>query len=138
MRRVGSLFEKTIDFKNLLLAAKKAFRGKKLKKSSGSFYFHLESELLSLQCELTSGCYIPKPYDIFQIREPKARRIAAAAFRDRVVHHAICNVLEPIFEKRLILDSYACRVGKGTHRALKRLQKFSRKYTYFLKWDIQK
>lgn len=138
MKRIGNLFEKVVGFNNLLLAAKKAFRGKKMKKSAGSFYFYLESELLSLQDELTSGRYVPKPYDIFEIREPKIRRIAAADFRDRVVHHAICNVLEPIFERRLLFDSYACRVGKGTHLAIKRLQQFSRKYAYSLKWDIQK
>lgn len=138
MRRVNNLFEKVIDFKNLLLAAKKAFRGKRSKRSPASFYFHLESELLTLQEKLTSGCYVPRPYEIFEIREPKVRRIAAADFRDRVVHHAICNVLEPIFERRLLFDSYACRVGKGTHRAIKRLQQFSQKYAYYLKWDIQK
>lgn len=138
MKRVGHLFEKVVAFENLLLAAGKAFRGKKLKKSSGSFYFHLESELLSLQNELTSGRYVPKPYDTFQIREPKVRRISAADFRDRVLHHAICNVLEPTFERRLIFDSHACRIGKGTHLAIKRLQQFSRKYAYYLKWDIQK
>lgn len=138
MKRVGNLFEKVVNLKNLLLAAKKAFRGKRLKKTPASFYFHLESEILTLQEELASGCYIPRPYEIFEIREPKVRRIAAADFRDRVVHHAICNVLEPLFERRLIFDSYACRVGKGTHRAIKRLQQFSRKYAYYLKWDIQK
>jgi len=138
MKRVGNLFEQVVDFKNLLLASQKAFRGKKMKKSAVSFYFHLESEILSLQDELVSGRYIPKPYEIFEIREPKVRRIAAADFGDRVVHHAICNILDSIFESRLIFDSYACRVGKGTHRAIKRLQHFSRKYAYYLKWDIQK
>ncbi|MBI2026649.1 MAG: group II intron reverse transcriptase domain-containing protein [Deltaproteobacteria bacterium] len=138
MKRTNHLFEKIVDFKNLLLASQKALRRKRYKTSSTSFYFNFESELLNLQEELMEGYYCPQSYQVFHIREPKVRKIAAAHFRDRVVHHALCNVLEPLFEKRLIFDTYTCRVDKGTHRAIKRVQYFSRKYSYYLKWDIQK
>jgi hypothetical protein len=70
------------------------------------------------------------------IHEPKRRLISAAPFRDRVVHHALCNVIEPIFERRFIFDSYANRVGKGTHRALDRCTYFSRRYRYVLPCDV--
>lgn len=70
--------------------------------------------------------------------EPKRRKISAAPFRDRVVHHALCQVIEPIFEPTFIHDSYACRVNKGTHRAVERSQRFARQYRYVLKADIRK
>ncbi len=72
------------------------------------------------------------------IHDPKERMICAADFRDRVVHHAICKILGPIFEKSFIYDSYACRKNKGTHRAIKRAQFFCRQYQYYLKLDIKK
>lgn len=72
------------------------------------------------------------------IHDPKQRKISAAPFRDRVVHHALCNLIEPIFEHTFIPDSYANRIGKGTHRALDRLQKFARRYRYVLRADIVK
>src|SRR3989338_8885221 len=122
MKRTNHLFEKIVDFKNLLLASQKALRGKRYKASPASFFFHMESDLLALQSELMEESYVQKPYQVFQIREPKIRKIAAAHFKDRVVHHAICNVLEPLFEKRLIFDTYACRVGRGTHAAMRRVQ----------------
>jgi hypothetical protein len=70
------------------------------------------------------------------IAKPKVRRISAAPFRDRVVHHALMQVTWPIFEARMIDDSYACREGKGTHRALDRCQHFSRRHRYVLQCDV--
>ena len=72
--------------------------------------------------------YQPGSYQSFYIHEPKRRLISAAPFRDRVVHHALCNVIEPIFERSFIFDSYANRLGKGTHRAMDRCQEFARRY----------
>ncbi len=138
MKRVGNLFEKITTFENLLLASKNAIRGKKDKKSVASFYFHLENELLALRSELNSGAYQPRPFVQFEVREPKVRKICSSDFRDRVVHHAICNFMEPIFESKSIFDSYACRQEKGAHLAVKRCQDFTRKYRYFLKCDIRK
>ena len=127
MRRYGYLFEQVITFDNLLLAARKAWRGKRGRASVAHFSFYLETELLRLQEELRSGSYRMRPCQTFFIYEPKQRRICAADFRDRVVHHAICNVLDPIFEACLIDDTYACRRGKGTHAAIKRVQGFARR-----------
>lgn len=138
MKRVGHLFESVVSFENILTAAKKAFRGKKSKASVASFFFHLEKEVIRLQEELVAGTYRPRPYRIFEIREPKARQICSSDFRDRVVHHAICNSIDPILERRLILDTYACRVGKGAHLAIKRAQFFANNQAYFLKCDISK
>jgi len=139
MKRHGFLFEDIVRFENLVLAAKKAMRGKKHKQAAGSrFYFDLENEILALQEELLSGTYRPGNYRVFEIREPKPRKICASRFRDRVVHHAICNLLEPHFERRHVFASYACRTGKGSHAALRKTREFARRYRYFLKADIQK
>lgn len=100
--------------------------------------YRLEPELFQLQRELIAGTYRPGPYHTFTIREPKERQIAAAPFRDRVVHHSICSVLEPVFERRYIHDSYACRKGKGSHRAIQRAWAFTRKHGWFLKCDVAK
>jgi RNA-directed DNA polymerase len=81
--------------------------------------------------------YRPGPYDSFYIHDPKHRLISAAPFRDRVVHHALCNLMEPLFERSFIHDSYANRVGKGTHRALDRAQAFARRYRYVLQCDVE-
>lgn len=102
------------------------------------FGFELETQLLQLQDELRGGTYRPGPYRTFEIFEPKRRMISAAPFRDRVVHHALCNVLEPIFERTFIHDSYACRKGKGTHAAVDRFQHFARTHRYVLKCDLRK
>lgn len=138
MKRYGNLFEEIVSFKNLLTAAKKAFRGKKDKTRVARFYFDMEKELLRLREELLNKTYKPRPLRKFQIREPKPREIGASDFRDRVVHHALCNVIEPILERSFIHHSYACRIGKGTHRAVKQAQIFSRRHSYFLKCDIRK
>ena len=138
MKRYSRLFPQITGFNNLLLAANKASRGKRHKPAVASFDFHLEREVLTLQSELDEGHYQPGTFFTFDIRDPKPRRICAAPFRDRVVHHAICNVLDPFFDRRLISDSYACRSGKGSHAALKRAQHFSRRYPFFLKIDIRR
>lgn len=138
MRRAKGLFDQLVRFDNLHLAARKAFRGKKDRGSVALFYFGMENELIQLQEELIERTYRPRPYRMFEIREPKVRKISSSDFRDRVVHHAICNLLEPILEGRAIYDSYACRVGKGTHLAIKRCQTFTRRRGYFLKCDIRK
>ncbi len=113
-------------------------RGKKTKSSASHFNFHLENELVELCDELSTGAYRPSSYYQFEIKEPKPRKICSSAFRDRVVHHAICNIIEPLFEKRAIADSYACRKGRGSHMAIKRCQQFTRGFGYFLKCDIRK
>jgi len=92
---------------------------------------------VQLRQELVGKTYAPGSYYSFYIHEPKRRLISAAPFRDRVVHHALCNVIEPIFERSFIHDSYANRVGKGTHRALDRAQEFARRFRYVLQCDVR-
>jgi RNA-directed DNA polymerase len=89
-----------------------------------------------LQDELLNQTYRPGPYTNFRLDDRKRRLVSAAPFRDRVAHHALCNVIEPIWENKFIFDSYANRKGKGTHRALDRAQQFARRYRYVLQGDI--
>lgn len=138
MKRIGHLFEKIVTFENLIRAAKRAARGKKSKNSVARYIIDLEKDVIKLQEEFVTETYQPRPYNQFMIYEPKERNICSSDFTDRVAHHAICGIIEPIFERRLIHDSYACRVGKGTHSAIKRCQEFSRQYRHFLKCDISK
>ena len=120
----------------MCLAYTKAARGKRGKPSAAAFDFQLADKLLKLQDELRTGSYQPGPYQHFVIHEPKRRLISAAPFRDRVVHHALCNIIEPLFEARFHPHSYANRVGKGTHRAIDQLQAYARDYRYVLRLDI--
>ncbi len=136
MKSYGNLFEKVIDFENLWRAYRRARKGKRSRPEVAAFEYRLEGELCGLREELASGTYRPGAYRHFRIIEPKPRIISAAPFRDRVVHHALYQVLEPIFEPRFIADSYACRVGKGTHRAVLRCQRFQRRFAYRLQCDV--
>ncbi len=138
MRRAGGLFERIVDFRNLVAAARRAARGKRDRPSVARFEFYLERELIALQEQLTAGTYSPGTFFTFEVRDPKRRAICAAPFRDRVVHHAVCDVLEPVFERRAIADSYACRQGKGTHAAIARAQAFARRYPFFVKCDVRR
>jgi len=133
----ADLYSQVWAFENLYLAYRKARKGKRGREPAATFEFDLESNLLQLQDELRTKTYRPGLYTSFYIHEPKRRLISAAPFRDRVVHHALCNVIEPLFERRFISDSYANRVGKGTHRALDRCQEFARRHRYVLQCDIK-
>jgi retron-type reverse transcriptase len=138
MKTYKHLWGKFISFENLYSAAMKSQRGKRWKPATLAFNFELESKLLKLQDELVKGNYIPGSYFSFKIYEPKERVIFAAPYRDRIVHHALMNILEPIWEPRLFHHSYACRVDKGTHKALDTCQLYLRNNKYMLKCDIQK
>lgn len=137
MKRAGMLFERIVRFDNLLAAERRAARSKRDRPSVARFEFYLERELIALQEALMAGAYRPGKFFTFEVRDPKRRAICAAPYRDRVVHHAICDVLEPIFERRAIFDSYACRQGKGTHAAIARAQQFARRYHFSLKCDVR-
>jgi len=137
MKRLNNLWQTMITFDNLLLAYKKAQRGKQHKQSVALFTLNLEHELFTLQRQLTDGSYQPGEYRLFTIYERKPRTIAAAPFRDRVVHHALMNIIEPSLDKQFIYDSYACRQNKGVHKAIDRYQKWAKRYRYALKMDIQ-
>mgnify|MGYP001191663212 CR=1 FL=1 len=138
MKRHGNLWPLIVDFANLEAAAREAQRGKRYRENVLEFNYNLEAELLALHNELRSKSYAPGPYRTFHIVEPKKRMISAAPYRDRVVHHALCNVIVPIFERTFVHDSYANRVGFGTHRSLRRFTEFARSSKYVLQCDVQK
>lgn len=137
MRRVGNLKETFLSFENIYSGYKKAFKATK-NYSACEFTFNLEKELFLLKEELSSSEYIPRDYRYFTIQEPKEREISVADFRDRVVHHSLVNILEPIYEKRFIYDSYATRKGKGTHRAISKAQQCMKANRWYLKMDVRK
>lgn len=112
---------------NLLSAYQKARKGKSKKTSVIQFEKNLDIELIKLQHQLRTFFYTPHPLRRFIVRDPKTRVIHASAFRDRVVHHALMNIIAPIFEKSFILDSYASQINKGTHVAVQRFEYFQRK-----------
>ncbi len=138
MKRQGGLWEQVVRWDNLLLAARKAQRGKRGRAVVQRFNFFREWELLRLQRELVDGRYTPGPFRSHWIDRPKRRLISAAPYRDRVVHHALMNVLEPVLDRRFHPDSYACRKGKGTHAAADRLQYWMRRRRYALQCDVRK
>lgn len=133
-----SLFDRLTSFSNLLLAAERAQRGKRFRPNVAAFWLNRERELIGLQEALRARTYRPGPYRTFILHEKKPRLISAAPFRDRVVHHALCNVIEPIFDRGFLFDSYACRKGKGTHAAVERASAYARRFRYVLKCDIEK
>lgn len=121
---------------NLWLAYRLAARGKRRTGSAAAFEHQVADRLIALQGELGTKTYRPGAYCHFYIHEPKRRKISAAPFRDRVVHHALCNIIEPVFDARFIAHSYANRAGKGTHRAVDRLQAWTRRYRFVLRADV--
>lgn len=138
MKRYGNLWPQIIDFENLLLASRRAQQGKRYRPNVLAFNYNLDRELLQLQRELKEQTYKPGGYRTFSIYDQKPRMISAAPYRDRVVHHALCNVIVPLLERTLIADTYANRVGYGTHRALKRFIQFARSSRYVLQCDVRK
>jgi retron-type reverse transcriptase len=138
MKRVDDIFSRIVTMENLHYAAYRVLRGKRGQIQAGNFFYDLEGSLLALKRDLIQGSYRTGEYRAFWISDPKPRLISAAPFRDRVVHHALIRVVEPIFERRFIYHSYACRLGKGNHRALKKFVEWGRKHHYVLKLDIQK
>lgn len=135
---MGELFDRAMSFESLWAAAGRACRGHLDRPAVARFWFHLETEIFDLERELLSGTYHPRPYTTFVVFEPKRRLISAADIRDRVVHHAACQALEPLLERRSISDSFACRTGKGTHRAVARARTLGRRYAYVLSTDVRR
>ena len=142
-RKHKDLIEQVIDWDNLLAAHRLARRGKRDHQEVATFETNLWEELGALQMELLWGTYRPGRYRSFVVYEPKRREILAAPYRDRVAQHAICNVCGPIWDRAMIYDNYACRVGKGTHIGANRVEKWLRGMvatgdTWVLKMDVSK
>lgn len=144
MQTIKNIFPLIYDFENLFNAYKKAIKCKRYRPDVMEYTDRLEENLIELQNELIWKTYSVGRYNIFYVYEPKKRMIMSLQFKDRVAQHAIYSILNPYFEKQFISDSYACRVGKGTHRAIKKLQNWLRKTErkqkrfYYLKLDISK
>ncbi len=144
MKTHKNLWNKLCSYENLELAYKKARKNKTLKPYVVDFEKNLKDNLLQLRMELLLLAYTPKPLTTFIIRDPKTRKISKSYFRDRIIHHALVNILEPIFDKSFIYDSYANRKTKGTLKAIQRFDYFKRKVSknntkkcYILKADIR-
>jgi retron-type reverse transcriptase len=131
-----SLFQKIASFNALRIAARKAVLGKRTKPGASAFFANIERELLRLERELRDGSYRPGRYVEILIREPKERLVSAAPFRDRVVHHALCAMIFPLFEPSFIGNTFANRAGKGTHRAIVAYERHRDHHSHVLRADI--
>jgi retron-type reverse transcriptase len=133
-----TLFDRLTSFENLHAAAWAVFRGKRRRRAANALFVDLEGTLFALQAALRERRYVPGAYTSFWIHDPKRRLISAAPLLDRVVHHALIQTIEPIFERRFIHHSYACRAGKGTHRCLRQFTAWARETRYVLKLDLSR
>ena len=138
-------YDNIISCENLLFAWKEFLRNKKNKKDVQEFRYHLADNILLLHTDLTNKTYTHGGYHAFNISDPKPRNIHKASVRDRLLHHAIYRALYFFFHQIFIADSYSCRLGKGTHKALKRFRAFGYtvskndiKTAWVLKCDIRK
>lgn len=138
MKRAGYLTERIADTDNLLLAYYKASRGKRLKEATLRFSASLDEQVARLRAAVLSGTVDVGDYTYFRIHDPKERTICAAAFGERVLHHAIMNVCHPYFERQLIETTYATRPGKGIYQAIERAGRGLRRYGHVAKFDFRK
>ena len=138
MNRAGNLYVDIAEPENLRLAFLKAIRGKRGKPDVIVYTARLEENLRVLRDQLLAHKVDVGHYHFFTVHDPKERVICAASFPERVLHHAIMNVCEPVLERYAIHDSYACRTGKGMHAAVLRAQDFTRQFPWYLKLDVRK
>lgn len=142
MKRYGNLYAQICDINNLRLAAQNAASGKRRRSEVTAFFARLEENLEQLHRELTEKRYKTSPYDVFVKFEGKRREIYKLPFRDRVVHWAIMQVLEPIWTPQFTADTHACIKGRGMHSLLRKLREDLRNdpegTAYCLKLDIRK
>ncbi len=138
MKRHGQLLECVAEMENLRQAFYKACRGKRGKAEVLDYGAHLDERLAELRAQLLEGRVPVGRYHYFRIHDPKERLICAASFPERVLHHALMSVCDPILERAAIADSFACRTGKGRTAALARAQEFARRFPWFLKLDVRK
>lgn len=138
MKSYTQLFDPICSFENLYLASKKAEKGKRFRHEVAAFNARREENLLAIQNLLHAGQYPFGHFRTIKIVQPKPRLISAADYRDRVVHHALINIVGPLFERKFIRDSYANQKGKGTHAALDRCTYYARRYRYVWQLDMRK
>ena len=138
MRRAGNLWRRILDRDNLRLAVLRALRGKRDRSDAREFVVHLDARLEQLGEHLEADTVAVGRFHQFVIHDPKERIITAPCFEERVLHHAVMNVCEPVFERWLIDDTFACRRGKGREAALARARHFAHRFPYFLAIDVRK
>lgn len=138
MKRFGSLWSQITDFPNLVMASRKAQKSKRFRDNVLCFNYELEENLHTIRKQLIDHNYHPGHYKTFYIFEPKKRLISAAPYRDRVVQHALCNIIEPIFDRSFSDSCFANRKEMGTHKALEKFILLSKTYRYCLKMDVRK
>ncbi|OGV66288.1 MAG: hypothetical protein A2498_10495, partial [Lentisphaerae bacterium RIFOXYC12_FULL_60_16] len=138
MKPLCHIFEEIVSLENLFRAAEATLRhGRRFRGEGAGFKFNLEKEVFKLHAQLAAGRYRHGRYRLFTVWDPKVRVIAAASVRDRVLHHAVHDVIAPRLDRMFIHDSYACRSGKGTHGALDRAHGFLRANEYGLHLDVK-
>ena len=145
MQRFGNIYDSMVSAEALFQAWNCFKAGKTKREDVANFEWKLERNIFALHSDLKNRAYRHGPYSSFFITDPKQRHIHKATVRDRVVHHAVFQVLNPIFEPTFIADSYSCRVDKGTHKGVEALsrmvRKISKNYTtpcFVLKCDVRK
>ena len=145
MKLIDNLFPKIISLENLFLAWEEFKKGKQHKADVGHFEFQLEHNIFKLHHQLADKTYQHGHYSDFYIRDPKVRHIHKALVKDRILHHAVFRILNPVFDKAFIPNSFSCRLGKGAHKGVKAVERMIRKesenYTkqcFVLKCDVKK
>ncbi|MCE5250403.1 reverse transcriptase/maturase family protein [bacterium] len=138
MKRKGNLFDSVIDFDNLLDAFHKAQLGKADREDVKAFRFDLNANIATLRNDIINDTLCLGSYHYFMVHDPKTRLICAANFPERVVHHALINIIGPLLDSHMISHSFACRKGKGQHKALSVTLCFSRRHPYYFQMDIRK
>ena len=140
----NNLYPKIYDYDNLYNAFRAASRAKQTRPEVLKYEWNLEENLINLQNHLIYKSWNPHKYRHFTVYEPKRRDIDAPQFEDRIIHHALCQIIEPLFEKRFVESSFACRQGKGTHAAVLSAEKCIRsaariyRAPYIFKGDVSK
>jgi len=127
MKTYNNLYKKFYSKENLMLAFNKAKKGKTKKNYVINFESNIIKNINNLQEDLINKKYYPSRLKKFIVRDPKTRTIHSSMFRDRIIHHAIINIIKTIYEKRFIYDSFASRKNKGTHAAVSRFEYFLNK-----------
>jgi hypothetical protein len=136
MKRTGNLFDRIVERENFRLAVGKAVRDKRHRPDAGRFMARLDDNVKEMMDQVWAGTFRLGRFHQFVIHDPKERVITAPCFPERVLHHAIMNVCEPVFDRWLIDDTFACRLGRGRLPALQRAQRFARGHAYFLKLSV--
>ncbi len=137
MWTVGHLYPRLCDPDHLERAADATVRGKRHRSDVAWFLFRREAELARLGRQLRDGSYRPEGFELVRIRDPKPRLIARLPIAERVVHTALVDLMEPVFFRSLMPEAYACRPGKGTHRAVLRLVELVRRHRFAVHLDIR-